>query len=107
VNQLTLALIAADHHGCAQRVALLWITAAAPKRPAEVARTGSQDRISVAVVRCSEGGPMNLLLAVIYSRRAQALMLYGTYARPRRPLSNEVFNQRWRYRDITAVNPIT
>jgi hypothetical protein len=50
---------------------------------------------------------MNLLLAVIYSRRAQALMLYGTYARPRRPLSNDVFNQRWRYRDITAVNPIT
>ncbi len=40
----------------------------------------------------SEGGPMSLLFAATYLQRAQALVLYGTYARY--PMVNDdVFNQ--------------
>ena len=37
----------------------------------------------------SEGGPMSLLFAATYPQRARALVLYGSYARPSRLLSDE------------------
>jgi class 3 adenylate cyclase len=41
----------------------------------------------------SEGGPMSLLFAATYPQRAQALVLYGSYAHPSH-LSDDIFNQR-------------
>jgi class 3 adenylate cyclase len=37
----------------------------------------------------SEGGPMSLLFAATYPQRARALVIYGSYARPSRLLSDE------------------
>jgi class 3 adenylate cyclase len=42
----------------------------------------------------SEGGPMSLLFAATYPQRAQALVLYGSYARPSTLLTDDVFNHR-------------
>jgi class 3 adenylate cyclase len=42
----------------------------------------------------SEGGPMSLLFAATYPQRAQALAVYGSYARPSALASDDVFNQR-------------
>jgi class 3 adenylate cyclase len=42
----------------------------------------------------SEGGPMSLLFAATYPQRAQALVLYGSYARSSSWISEDVFNQR-------------
>jgi class 3 adenylate cyclase len=41
----------------------------------------------------SEGGPMSLLFAATYPQRAQALVLYGSYAKPTHLSSDEEFNK--------------
>jgi pimeloyl-ACP methyl ester carboxylesterase len=41
----------------------------------------------------SEGGPMTLLFAATYPQRAQALVLYGSFARPSHWLSDEEFDK--------------
>src|SRR5215468_5721176 len=48
--------------------------------------TGSE---RAALFGVSEGGPMSLLFAATYPHRAQAVVLYGSYARPSRLLSDE------------------
>jgi class 3 adenylate cyclase len=42
----------------------------------------------------SEGGPMSLLFAATYPQRAQALVVYGSYARSSTLVSDDIFNQR-------------
>jgi class 3 adenylate cyclase len=41
----------------------------------------------------SEGGPMSLLFAATYPQRAQAVVLYGSYARPSHLVSDDEFNK--------------
>jgi class 3 adenylate cyclase len=41
----------------------------------------------------SEGGPMSLLFAATYPQRAQALVLYGSFAQPSHWLSDDKFNK--------------
>ena len=51
------------------------------------------DSERAALFGVSEGGPMSLLFAATYPHRAQAVVLYGSYAYPSHLLADEEFNR--------------